>query len=197
MNVELNALELNQTYTITTLPPNKEVIGSKWIYKTEYQDDRIIDRKKARLVNLGCHQTFEEDFGETFAPVAKLTTVRTLLVVAAMTDWEEIQMDVTNAFLQGDLHDTVFMKLSQGYSHIGRRIKLNDTFVKAASNLVCQLRKSLYRLKQALRQWFFKMSTTLVNNNFAQSKADYSMFTQTINKQITVVLVYVDDLLIC
>lgn len=197
MNVELNALKLNQTWTITTLPPNKKAIGSKWIYKTKYKADGTVDRKKARLVILGCHQTYGEDYGETFAPVAKLTTVRTLLAVAAMTGWEAIQMDVTNAFLHGDLHETVFLKLPQGYSHIGCKIKLNGTSVKAASHLVCQLRKLLYGLKQAPRQWFFKLSTTLVNINFAQSKADYSLFIQTTDKQIIVVLAYVDDLLIC
>lgn len=197
MNTELAALELNQTWTLTTLPPNKKAIGCKWIYKTKYKADGTMDRKKARLVILGCHQIYGEDYAETFAPVAKLTTLRTLLAVAAMTGWDAIQMDVTNAFLHGDLHETVFMKLPKGYTHIGSRIKLNDTYPQPATNLVCQLHKSLYGLKQAPRQWFFKLSTTLVNMNFAQSKADYSMFTQTTDQHITVVLAYVDDLLIC
>ncbi|KAL8154791.1 hypothetical protein AgCh_000231 [Apium graveolens] len=116
MNKELTALEDNGTWEITTLPPNKKAIGCKWIFKTKYNPDGTVERHKARLVVLGCKQVYGVDYMDTFAPVAKLTTVRTLLAVAAIQDWITIHIDVTNAFLRGDLHDTVFMKLPQGNS---------------------------------------------------------------------------------
>ena len=196
MNTELTALELNNTWILTTLPPNKKAIGCRWVFKTKYNADGSIERKKARLVILGCHQVYGRDYGETFAPVAKLITVRTLLAVAAMTSWDAIQMDVTNAFLHGDLNETVYMKLPPGYTHFGSRITVNDE-AHSDQTIVCLLKKSLYGLKQAPRQWFSKLSSTLLNMDFTQSKADYSLFTKTSEQHIVVVLAYVDDLLIC
>ncbi|XP_074360061.1 putative mitochondrial protein AtMg00820 [Apium graveolens] len=94
MNEELEALELNQTWEIMQLPPGKHVIGCKWIYRTKYKPDGSVDKYKARLVILGCNQRPGEEFSETFAPVAKLTTVRTLLAVAYMQNWHIVHMDV-------------------------------------------------------------------------------------------------------
>lgn len=111
MNNELDALEFNNTWEVTTLPPDCHSIGCKWIFKTKFNPDGSIERHKARLVILGCHQQPGIDFAETFAPVAKLTTVRTLLAVAAIENWITCQMDVSNAFLHGDLQEDVYIKL--------------------------------------------------------------------------------------
>lgn len=197
MNSELSALEKNNTWILTKLPPEKKAIGSKWVFKTKYNADGTIERKKARLVILGCNQTYGVDFSETYAPVAKLTTVRTLLAVAAKTGWETIHMDVTNAFLYGELDEIVYMKLPMGYTHEGSRIVVNQTATKGDLTLVYQLKKSLYGLRQAPRQWFSKLSITLLNDNFTQSKSDASLFLKRSSDRITVILAYVDDLLIC
>lgn len=102
MALELEALELNKTWTVTELPQNKQAIGCKWIYKTELNHDGTIDKHKAMLVVLGNRQQYGIDYSETFAPVAKLTTVRTLIVMDAMEKWHTCQMDVRNFFLHGD-----------------------------------------------------------------------------------------------
>lgn len=198
MNTELAALEKNDTWEITSLPPGKTAIDCKWIYKTKYHPDGSVDRFKSRLVILGCRQVYGIDYGETFAPVAKMTTVRALLAVAAMHNWHAIQMDVTNAFLHGDLTETVYMKFPRGYTGFGSRITAANALSTAptGNSLVCKLKKSLYGLKQAPRNWFSKLSSTLKGLDYIQSKADYSLFTLTTSKSITVVLVYVDDLLI-
>lgn len=198
MNTELAALENNDTWDITTLPAGKKSIGCKWIYKTKYHSDGKIDRFKSRLVIMGCKQVYGIDYGETFAPVAKMTTVRALLAVAALNNWYAIQMDVTNAFLHGDLSETIYMKLPRGYTGIGSRITLENAMLPAfeSSTLVCKLKKSLYGLKQSPRNWFKKLSTTLKCLDYQQSKADYSLFTLTTSTSITLILVYVDDLLI-
>ena len=84
MNLELKALEDNGTWLVTDLPLGRKGIGCKWIFKTKYHSDGTLDRYEARLVVQGCRQKPGIDYSETFAPVAKMTTVRTLLVVAAL-----------------------------------------------------------------------------------------------------------------
>ncbi|GJS02148.1 retrovirus-related pol polyprotein from transposon TNT 1-94 [Tanacetum coccineum] len=114
MDSELEALEQNKTWTIEKLPPNKKALGCKWVYKIKYKSDGTIERFKARLVILGNHQVAGVDYSETFAPVAKMVTVRVFLAIAAAKQWELHQMDVHNAFLHGDLEEEVFMKLPPG-----------------------------------------------------------------------------------
>jgi len=111
MNSELRALEANGTWKLTSLPPEKRAIGRKWVYKTEFKSDGSLDKFKARLVALGYRQKFGIDYSETFAPVAKMTTVRTLLAVASIKNWHLYQMDVSNALLHGDLKEEVYMTL--------------------------------------------------------------------------------------
>ncbi|WVZ01920.1 hypothetical protein V8G54_022726 [Vigna mungo] len=105
MHAELDALQANNTWELTTLPPNKTVIGCRWIYKIKYNSDGSIERYKARLVAKGYNHIEGLDYLDTFAPVAKITTVRLLLAVAASKCWSLKQLDVNNAFLHGDLHE--------------------------------------------------------------------------------------------
>lgn len=199
MNEELESLELNHTWEVTDLPPQRKAIGSKWLYKTKFNADGSLDKYKARLVILGNHQRPGEDYNQTFAPVAKMTTVRSLLAVAALQGWDIQQMDVKNAFLHGDLEEDVYIKLPLGYSAQGTRIQVlseGESYSPAPTIQVCKLHKSLYGLKQAPRQWFSKLSTTLQGHQFVQSKNDYSLFIKRQSDTITIILVYVDDLLI-
>ncbi|KAJ3704067.1 hypothetical protein LUZ61_007772 [Rhynchospora tenuis] len=145
--------------------------------------DGTIERYKARLVVLGNRQVEGIDFNETFAPVVKMTTVRVVLAVAVARGWEMHQMDVHNAFLHGNLHEEVYMRMPPGFgaSHPAK---------------VCRLKKSLYGLRQAPRMWFSKLTAALENYGFAQSRADYSLFVYNKGDVFLTVLVYVDDLVI-
>lgn len=199
MNVELQALEANDTWEITDLPKGRKAIGTKWLYKVKYNPDGSIERNKARLVVLGNRQRAGIDYGETFAPVAKMTTVRSILAVAALKNWHTFQMDVTNAFLHGDLLEDVYMTIPLGYNGIGHPIQFNQPASSVrdnSPNKVLKLKKSLYGLKQAPRQWFAKLSSALLSFGFQQSKADYSLFTHSSPSHFTAILIYVDDLLI-
>lgn len=200
MNVELRALEANGTWEITTLPEGKKAIGSKWLYKTKYNSDGTFERCKVRFVIQGCRQRKGIHYDETFAPMAKMLTVRALLAVAAIKDWNISQMDVTNALLHGDLYDKVYMQLPKGYRGPGVPIEPSQGEIPSAtgtkSPLVCKLVKSLYGLKQAPRQWFNKLSSALLSFGFQQFAPDPSLFIKKNLHSFTTLLVYVDDMVI-
>ena len=114
---EIRALHKNETWELTTLPKGKHLVGSKWIFSIKYNSDGTIERYKARLVARGFTQTYGLDYEETFAPVAKLNTVRVLLSLAVNSDWPLLQFDVKNAFLNGDLEEEVFMEIPLGFDN--------------------------------------------------------------------------------
>ncbi|CAL2253642.1 unnamed protein product [Prunus armeniaca] len=183
MKVELDALQHNKTWSLVPLPAGQKPIGCKWVYKIKYHSDGTIERYKARLVAKGYTQVVGVDYFETFSPTAKLTTVRCLLSVAASRNWFIHQLDVQNAFLHGDLEEEVYMVPPPGLCRQGE-------------NLVCRLNKYLYGLKQASRQWFSKFSSAIQKAGFHQSQADYSLFTKVHGNSFTVVLIYVDDIIL-
>ena len=183
MREEIRALEDNGTWILTSLPPGKRALGSQWVYKIKYHSNGEIERYKSRLVVFGNHQEAGVDYNETFALVAKMTTMRVFLAVAASKKWELHQMDVHNAFLHGDLTEEVYMRLPPGFQSPNK-------------TLVCRLQKSLYGLKQAPRCWFAKLVKSLKAYGFRQSYSDYSLFTLTRGDTQINVLVYVDDLII-
>ena len=106
---EAGAMIKNDTWYESELPKGKKAVSSRWIFTIKYKADGTIDRRKTRLVARGFTQTYGEDYIDTFAPVAKLHTIRIVLSLAVNLEWELWQMDVKNAFLQGELEDEVYM----------------------------------------------------------------------------------------
>ena len=111
MDKEIEALKVNNTWTLTHLPPGKSAIGCKWVYRIKYLHDGTIERYKARLVAKGFTQKHVLDYLETFSLVTKSISIRIVFSLAAMKGWFLHQMDVNNAFLHGDLDEEVYMAL--------------------------------------------------------------------------------------
>lgn len=109
MQSEIQILQDNHTWELVPLPPMKVPIGCRWIYKVKLTSNGDTERFKVRLVANGYTQKEGLDFHETFSPVVKMPIVRTVLSLAAQHNWHILQLDVYNAFLQGDLHDEVYM----------------------------------------------------------------------------------------
>uniref|UniRef100_A0A2N9HNV7 Integrase catalytic domain-containing protein n=1 Tax=Fagus sylvatica TaxID=28930 RepID=A0A2N9HNV7_FAGSY len=165
--------------------PGKSAIGCKWVYKIKTRSDGTVDRYKARLVAKGFTQEYGIDYEETFAPVARLSSVRTLIAVSASRHWPLFQMDVKNAFLNGELTEEVYMQLPPGFSQ-----------PPGFSPKVCRLRRALYGLKQAPRAWFAKFSSTISQHGFSASSYDSALFFRRSDHGITLLLLYVDDMII-
>eukprot|EP00253_Pinus_taeda_P025371 PITA_25371 len=140
MNGEYHSLLANDTWDLVPLPKGRKLVRCKWVYRTKYGPDGKVDKHKARLAAKGFSQVEGIDYTETFSPIAKMNSIRLVLSLAASLKWEVHQMDVKYAFLQGDLHEEIYMEQPIG-------------FIQTDSSLVCRLKKSLYGLKQAPRAW--------------------------------------------
>ena len=182
MTEELSALHNTGTWDLVPLPSGKSKIGSRWVYKIKTKADGSIERYKARLVAKGFSQQYGMDYEETFAPVAKMTTIRTIIAVASIRQWHISQMDVKNAFLNGDLQEEVYMTPPPGVSH--------------NPGEVCKLKKALYGLKQAPRAWFEKFSTVITSLGFRSSNHDSALFIKVTTAGRILLSLYVDDMVI-
>ena len=135
MRAEITVLEDNNTWFVVPLPPTKVPIGCKSVFRVKYKASGEVEIYKARLVAKGYNQQEGLDYTETLSPVAKMVTVRSVVALAASCGWFIFQMDVHNAFLQGDLPEEVYMQIPEGFANQGEK------------SMVCKLHKSLYGLK--------------------------------------------------
>lgn len=179
---EIESLEENLTWQIVPKPENAKLLGSRWVFKIK--DEPMSSRKyKARLVARGFQQKEGIDYTETYAPVARLPTIRFILVLAINYDLHTRHLDVTTAFLYGDLPETVYLNTPEG--------------VSVPEGKVLKLCKSLYGLKQAPKCWNLKFHNFMVSLGFERSKADSCLYVwQSDDKSLIYLVLYVDDMLI-
>jgi len=139
MNEELEQIEKNNTWELVPRPHDKNIIGTKWIFKNKLNENGEVIRNKARLVCKGYAQQEGIDFEETFAPLARLEAIRMFLALSSFQKFKVYQMDVKSTFLNGDLEEEVYIEQPDGF------------ILGSDPKLVCKLNKALYGLKQAPR----------------------------------------------
>ncbi|GJS35154.1 ribonuclease H-like domain-containing protein [Tanacetum coccineum] len=181
---EYNALVKNGTWILVPRPSDVNLVRSMWLFKHKFHADGTLSRYKARLVANGSNQQHGVDFDETFSPVVKPATIRTVLSLVVSRQWPIHQLDVKNAFLNGDLSETVYMHQPPGF--VDSRYP----------NHVCLLQRSLYGLKQAPRAWFQRFAGYATRAGFSPSRCDSSLFIYTQGSQVAYLLIYVDDIIL-
>jgi hypothetical protein len=184
MDDEYNALIQNKTWDLVPHPPDANVIRSMWIFRHKEKSDGSFERHKARLVGNGAGQQVGIDYRETFSLVVKPATIRTVLSISLSKAWQVHQLDVKNAFLHGELKETVYMHQPLGFKDPN------------LPHHVCRLRKSLYGLKQAPRAWYKRFADYVYFIGFSQSKSDNSLFIYRKDTHMAYLLLYVDDIIL-
>ncbi|BBN70029.1 transposable element gene [Prunus dulcis] len=182
MEEEIKTIEKNKRWELVDRPQDKEIIGVKWVYKTKFNHDGSIQKHKAKLVAKGYSQQSSIDYNETFAPVARLDTIRALVALAAQKKWRIYQLDVKSAFQNGELEEEIYVEQPQGF------IK------QRGEDKALKLKK--YRLKQAPQAWNSCIDKYFINAGFRRSKSKPTLYTKTQgNCDILIVSLHVDDLI--
>lgn len=182
MDREISSIEENQTWEIVDKPVNKQILDTKWVYA--FKDNETgTDKFKARLVVRGFKQDERSfNYEDIYAPVAKMTTIRTLLSVGVENDFHFHQLDIKTAFLNGKLDDEVYLNAPPG--------------IPLGNNKVLKLKKALYGLKQASSCWNKTIHDFLEKSGFKRSENDYCLYSKTEDNVNVFLLIYVDDLIV-
>jgi hypothetical protein len=184
MTEEFYALQKNNTWDLVPRPSGANIVTGKWVYRHKFRPDGSLERYKACWVLRGFTQRPGIDFDETFSPVVKPATIRTVLTVALTHNWLVHQLDVKNAFLHGTLDETVYCVQPAGFVDSSR------------PDHVCRLNKSLYGLKQAPRAWYSRFATHILSLGFVSAKSDTSLFICQHGHDTIYLLLYVDDIVL-
>ncbi|GJX27681.1 ribonuclease H-like domain-containing protein [Tanacetum coccineum] len=164
MRDEYTALIKNKTWTLVPRPPDTNIVRCMWLFRHKYMANGTLSRYKAHLVANGSTQLEGVDVDETFSSAVKPGTIRTVLSLATSLHWPIHQLDVKNAFLHGDLSETIYMHQPPGF-----RDSVHPDYV-------CLLQWSLYGLKYAPKAWFQRFASYITRDGFQHSRCDYSLF---------------------
>ena len=163
-------------------PQGKSVVTSKWIYKVKFSTDGSVEKCKAKFVARGFSQKEGIDYDETFAPVARYSSIRVIISLASVMGWKLHQMDVKTTFLNGEIEEEVYIEQPKGFELHGRETH------------VCKLKKALYGLKQAPRSWYARIDSYLQGLGFSKSIVDSNLYIKVVKNQPLILVLYVDDL---
>ncbi|GJV15425.1 retrovirus-related pol polyprotein from transposon TNT 1-94 [Tanacetum coccineum] len=162
---------------------SQSVIGTKWVFRNKLDENGIVSRNKARLVAQGYNQQEGIDYDETYAPVARLESIRILLAIACANDFKLYQMDVKSAFLNGFINEEVYVAQPPGFIDFQK------------PNYVYKLKKALYGLKQAPKAWYDRLKAFLIKHEYSMGMVDNTLFTKKSKSHLIIVQIYVDDII--
>lgn len=182
MHEELEQFVRNDVWILVPRPKETNVVGTKWIFKNKSDEFGTIVRNKARLIAQGYSQIEGVDFEETFAPVARLESIRLLLAVACALNFKLFQMDVKSAFLNGFLNEEVYVEQPKGFED------------PHYPDHVLKLKKALYGLKQAPRAWYERLTNFLIDKGYKRGGVDKTLFLKFFSSDIMIAQIYVDDI---
>jgi hypothetical protein len=182
MQDELNIFKRNKVCPLVERA-KKTIVGTKWVFHNKQDEFGVITRNIARLVAKGYSQVEGLDFEETFAPVARLESIRILLAYATHHDFKIYQMDVKSAFLNGPIKKEVYVEQPPGFED------------QEYPNHVYKLHKALYALKQAPRAWYEYLRDFLTQNGFKIGKVNSTLFTRKVDNDLFICQIYVDDII--
>ncbi|HEV7737689.1 MAG TPA: reverse transcriptase domain-containing protein, partial [Chlamydiales bacterium] len=182
---EMESLKKHNVWTLIPrhqVPKGRKIIKSKPCFVRKKDENGKVVRHKVRVVAKGFTQVAGIDFNETFASVARMESMRTLLHIGAIQDWEIHQMDVKTAFLHGELEEELYMEQPEGMKEPGKE------------NWVAVLNKSLYGLRQAGRRWAKKLQKSMIEEGFTQISVEHSLYIRKTETGTSMVAVHVDDM---
>jgi hypothetical protein len=180
INEELAALKAKEVYEpVKHLPDGRRAVQSKWVLHIKQDQNNAITRFKARLVAKGFTQIPRQDFNHTFTPVARWDSIRAILAIATMNDFELRQLDVKTAYLNGPLDEEIFMHAPPN-----------------SSTPYWRLCKGLYRLRQAGQQWYLTLHDAYKSLSYTRAESDWSVYSHIQNGQIAISATSVDDILL-
>jgi hypothetical protein len=184
MRDEMDSMSSNGVWDLEPIPKGAKIVGCKWVYKTKCDSQGNVERYKARLVAKGFTQREGIDYNETFSPVSCKDSFRIIMALVAHFDLELHQMDVKTAFLNGDLEENVYMAQPKGF------------IVEGKGRMGCRLKKLIYGLKQASRQWYLKFDNTIRKFRFKENVEDNYVYAKFKNGKYIFLILYVDDILL-
>ncbi|GKB98661.1 retrovirus-related pol polyprotein from transposon TNT 1-94 [Tanacetum coccineum] len=183
MQEELNQFIANDVWELVPQPKNMTIIGTKWVFRNKLDENGVVSRNKARLVAQGYNQQEGIDYDETYAPVARLESIRILLAYACALDFKLFQMDVKSAFLNGFINEEVYVAQPPGFIDFEK------------PDHVYKLKKALYGLKQAPKAWYDRLKAFLIKHEYKMGMVDNTLFTKKKGSNLIIVQIYVDDII--
>ena len=174
----------NQVWDLVKAPNDIKPVNCKWVYKRKRGIDGKVETFKARLVVKGYTQKEGIDYEETFSPIAMLKSIRILLSIGTHYDYEIWQMDVKNAFLNGNLEEEIYMMQLKGF------------IAKNQEHMVCKLKMFIYGVKQASRSWNIRFDQAIKSFGFEQNLNEPCVYKRHRDKEVMSLVLYVDDILL-